>query len=407
MAWNVRHTRPVVSGRATPEKLPEGLQRYLANARASLAEPFKGITTGGTPLRGLFPMAPTGVSTQGIKDAAEAFVASLHADEKRQAIFPLDNEVWRQWSNIHPRLMRHGVMLDALTPAQRERGLALLSACLSERGFTTVRDVMRLNHFIGEVTGRWEEYGEWLYWLSVMGTPAFEPGGPTTEDPPTPSSEPWGWQIDGHHLIINCVVLGDQLVMTPMFLGSEPVTADRGPHAGIRVFGAEEGQGLALMQALNTDQRAKATIGHELPVELFTAGFRDNFEMKYEGIRHDELSRGQQDGLLDLLDVYVGRIRPGHAAIRMDEVRRHLRETWFAWMGGGDATSVFYYRIHSPVILVEFDHQRGIALDNDQPSRDHIHTVVRTPNGNDYGKDLLRQHYERFDHSRGAHDARR
>jgi len=28
------------------------------------------------------------------------------------------------------------------------------------------------------------------------------------------------------------------------------------------------------------------------------------------------------------------------------------------------------------------------------PTRQHIHTVVRTPNGNDYGKDLLRQHYK-------------
>jgi hypothetical protein len=393
MAWNVRHARPVVSARSTPEKLPERLQDYLANAQASLAEPFTGITAGSAPVRGLFPIVPTGVSTQPIKDAAEAFVASLGVDEKRRAIFPLNDEAWRRWSNIHPHLMRHGVMLDALTPAQRERGLALLSACLSERGFTTVRDVMKLNHFIGEVTGRWEEYGEWLYWLSVMGAPS--------------TSEPWGWQIDGHHLIINCLVLGDQIVMTPMFLGSEPVTADSGQHAGIRVFGAEEGQGLALMQALSPEQRLKATLGHELPVELFTAAFRDNFEMKYEGLRYDELSRVQQDGLLDLLDVYVGRIRPGHAAIRMDEVRRHLRDTWFAWMGGAEPTSVFYYRIHSPVILVEFDHQRGIALDNDQPSRDHIHTVVRTPNGNDYGKDLLRQHYERFDHSRGVHDAPR
>jgi hypothetical protein len=393
MAWNVRHTRPVVSARSTPEKLPERLQHYLANAKASLVEPFTGITAGGAPVRGLFPIAPTGVSTQGIKDAAEAFVASLGIDHKRQAVFPLDDEAWRRWSNIHPHLMRHGVMLDALTPAQRERGLALLSACLSERGFTTVRDVMKLNHFIGEVTGRWEEYGEWLYWLSIMGTPS--------------ASEPWGWQVDGHHLIINCLILGDQLVMTPMFLGSEPVTADSGQHAGIRVFGAEEGQGLALMQALSAEQRSKATLGPELPVELFTAAFRDNFEMKYEGIPYDELSRVQQDGLLDLLDVYVGRMRPGHATIRMNEVRRHLRDTWFAWMGGAEPTSIFYYRIHSPVILVEFDHQRGIALDNDQPSRDHIHTVVRTPNGNDYGKDLLRQHYERFDHSRGVHDAPR
>jgi len=386
MAWKVRHARPVVSARTTPETLPEGLQKYLANAQASLAQPFTGVTAAGGPIRGLFPIAPTGVSTQPITEAAQAFLTSLGPEDKRRAVFPLDDDVWRHWSNIHPHLLRHGVMLDALTPAQRERGLALLAACLSDRGFATVRDVMKLNHFIGEVTGRWEEYGEWLYWLSVMGTPS--------------GSEPWGWQIDGHHLIINCVVLGDQLVMTPTFLGSEPVTADSGRHAGIRVFGAEEGKGLALMQALDAEQRAKATIGVELPVELFTAAFRDNFEMKYEGIRWDELGRPQQDGLLDLLDVYVGRMRPGHAAVRMDEIRRHLHDTWFAWMGGADPTSVFYYRIHSPVILVEFDHQRGIALDNDQPSRDHIHTVVRTPNGNDYGKDLLRQHHERFDHSR-------
>ncbi len=43
----------------------------------------------------------------------------------------------------------------------------------------------------------------------------------------TPSAtEPWGWQLDGHHLIINYFVLGDQVVMTPSFFGSEPVIAD-------------------------------------------------------------------------------------------------------------------------------------------------------------------------------------
>ena len=66
-------------------------------------------------------------------------------------------------------------------------------------------------------------------------------------------------------------------------------------------------------------------------------------------------------------------------------------------------TYVFYYRIHSPVVLIEFDHQRGIALDNDRPARTHIHTVIRTPNGNDYGHDLLRQHHAEFDHTRTGH----
>ena len=83
----------------------------------------------------------------------------------------------------------------------------------------------------------------------------------------------------------------------------------------------------------------------------------------------------------------------------MSEICQHLSSTHFSWMGGLDDSSIFYYRIHSPVVLIEFDHQAGQALGNSQPSRNHIHTVVRTPNGNDYGKDLLRQHYQQSNHS--------
>jgi hypothetical protein len=86
----------------------------------------------------------------------------------------------------------------------------------------------------------------------------------------------------------------------------------------------------------------------------------------------------------------------GHARIRMEEVAAHIDDTYFAWIGGTGDESVFYYRIQSPVILIEFDHETPVALRDlpRVPSRKHIHAVVRTPNGNDYGKDLLRQHYE-------------
>jgi hypothetical protein len=188
-----------------------------------------------------------------------------------------------------------------------------------------------------------------------------------------------------------------------MFMGSEPVAVDEGPHAGTRVFAAEERDGLALVRALTDAQRAKTILGAELPGEVFTAAFRDNLELGYQGIRHGELSSAQQRLLLGLLETYLGRIRPGHAEVKLREVGRHLADTHFAWIGGTGEDSVFYYRIHSPVLLIEFDHQRGIALDNDRPSRTHVHTVIRTPNGNDYGRDLLRQHHARFDHSRGAH----
>lgn len=379
--------RPPVSGRTLSPSLPDGLKKMLATAEAALAQPFVGITTNGPPVPDLFSLQQPGAPTAPIRQAAEAFLAALTPTQQKTARFPLDSDVWRRWSNIHPFLMRHGVLLDALTRPQRECALALLGACLSVAGFEAAHNVMKLNETIREITGRDDEYGEWLYWLSIMGTPSAD--------------EPWGWQLDGHHLIVNCFILQDHMVLTPLFMGSEPTTAITGAYAGTRVFEAEEQSGLALARALTAQQLQKTVLSQELPNEVFTSAFRDNFEMRYEGIGYDELTSGQRDLLLRVLDTYVGRLRPGHAQVKMAEVRRHLPDTHFAWMGRVDEHSVFYYRVHSPVILIEFDHQRGIALDNDEPSRQHIHTVVRTPNGNDYGMDLLRQHRQRFDHTRG------
>ena len=381
--------RPPGSARALLPQLPPFLAQYRANGEAAVAEPFKGITTDGRVAGDLFALGKTGVSTRPIQDAAEAWLAALGPESRARAFFSVESDAWRRWSNIHPFVMRHGVCLDEMTPAQRQRALGLVEASLSARGYETARDVMRLNDLVRHLTGKAEEYGEWLYWLSVMGTPS--------------AGEPWGWQIDGHHLIVNCFVLGDQVVMTPMFMGSEPVAADTGPYAGTRVFQAEEEQGLALIRALTPAQRDATVLAKELPGEAFTAAFRDNLELKHQGIRFDGLSGAQQGLLVRLVETYVGRMRPGHDRIRMAEVARHLDQMHFAWMGGFDERSAFYYRIHSPVLLIEFDHQRGIVFDNDEPSRHHIHTVIRTPNGNDYGKDLLRQHHERFDHTRLRH----
>ena len=361
---------------------------YMEAAEKALAEPFKGITTDGTVVPGLYSIQKTGIPTAPITDAAAAFLAALSPEQHAKTLFPVDSDEWRTWSNIH-RYPRQGISLAEMQSPQREKGLALLKAGLSPKGYATAQDIMRLNETVAELTGKRDEYGENLYWFTIMGTPS--------------PREPWGWQLDGHHLVINYFVLGDQIVMTPTFMGSEPVRADAGKYAGTRVFAVEEANGLALMRALTTEQRDKALVSKELPREIFTAAFRDNFEMQYAGIRYDALSSAQQALLLELIETYVGNIRPGHAEVRMAEVKQHLRDTHFAWMGGVDEDSVFYYRVHSPVILIEFDHQRGIALGNEKPSRNHIHTVVRTPNGNDYGKDLLRQHHERFDHSPSGH----
>jgi hypothetical protein len=106
------------------------------------------------------------------------------------------------------------------------------------------------------------------------------------------------------------------------------------------------------------------------------------------------MSSAQRQALLELIDRYIGNMDDGHAAVKMDEIMAHLDRTYFAWKGRFENDSVFYYRIQSPVIYIEFDHQGPVALSprGGGPTRAHVHSVVRTPNGNDYGQDLLRQH---------------
>jgi hypothetical protein len=241
---------------------------------------------------------------------------------------------------------------------------------------------MKLNGTLAELADNFDEYGEWLYWITIMGDPA--------------STEPWGWQIDGHHLIINYFVLGDQVVMSPVFIGSEPVHAVSGKFKGTVVMQDEQDKGLAFMRSLDEPQQKKAVLSQLKEQNNAVAqAYRDNIDLEYAGLNAETLSNDQKDLLLDVVHAYVGTMDEGHAAIKMREVEDHLDNTWFAWVGGTADDSVFYYRVHSPVLLIEFDHQRRVApFRSEKPSRDHIHAVLRTPNGNDYGKDLLRQHIE-------------
>jgi hypothetical protein len=280
------------------------------------------------------------------------------------------------------RYQRAGTSFQEMTDEQRVLAFDMIRASLSARGFEKSRNVMRLNGHLADVLNRPDEYGEFLYWLTIMGTPS--------------ATEPWGWQLDGHHLIINYFVLRDQVVMTPTFMGSEPVTATSGRFAGASVMQEEQDRGLAFMRLLNDAQRERATIETAKTVNNAVAqAFRDNLELEHVGIRARDLTPAQRESLLEVIAEYVNNMSPGHARVRMEEVHAHLDDTWFAWIGDVSDDAVFYYRIHSPVILIEFDHQRPVALEGPRvPDRRHVHSVVRTPNGNDYGRDLLRQHYE-------------
>jgi hypothetical protein len=357
---------------------PKG--RFDGQREAALAQPFKGTFYLDIPPANLFPIKRTGVSTEPVRQAAKAFLASLSAADRKKTVFPVDDLEWRKWDNRH-RYARQGVGFDKMTRGQRELAFNLLKASLSARGMRQTRDIMKLNGTLAELTRNPDEYGEWLYWITILGEPS--------------ATKPWGWQLDGHHVVINYFVLGDQVVMSPVFMGSEPVKAAGGKFKGTVVCQAEQDKGLAFINALDKKQRAKAIFANEKgPTNNIGEAFRDNQVLDYIGLRCSELTAEQKAQLLGLIGVYVGNMSTGHAKVKMADVKKHLDATYFGWMGGTRKDSVFYYRIQSPVALIEFDHQRPIALARSRtPTRQHIHTVIRTPNGNDYGKDLLRQHY--------------
>ncbi len=382
----------------TANRTRAGRAQELLRGWSELAErPFTGITVDGTVEAGLFSPESAGAPSGAMTAAARALLGRMSREQRARAHFPVDSEMWRRWQNTELHLEDHGLRLDEVGPELRDAALDLLRAGLSPRGLDKTRAVMRLNGFLGELLGGEAVLGEWSFTLCLFGTPS--------------ESEPWGWQVFGHHLTLNCFLLGERMVLTPCFMGAEPAHADAGPHAGLSVFEDEEHRGLALMRSLAPALQSRALVsrsmrGEDLPPgrwhfadHLHLGGaYQDNRIVPYEGLPCDALSAGQKRRLLDLVECFVEPLPAGPLNARLDEVERHLSETHFCWIGGTGEASTFYYRIQSPVVFIEFDHHSGVFLANPDPARFHIHTIVRTPNGNDYGIDLLRRHYARSDH---------
>jgi hypothetical protein len=251
---------------------------------------------------------------------------------------------------------------------------------------------MYVNGFIGRLMWMPKIMNEFSYNFSLFGEPSL--------------TEPWGWQLNGHHLAMNCLVIGPQMVVSPCFWAAEPNEVDEGPRNGLKMFQDEEVGGYEFMRSLPSQLLARALL-HSVPGEPMPEGRRhpadnlhlagagqDNRVVPYEGVCGRDLDAGMRHRLLDLVEVYHRHLPDGPREARMNAIESKLDDTRFCWIGGTGAEDPFYYRIQSPVTLIEFDHHAGVFLKNDNPEKFHIHTVMRTPNGNDYGMALIRKRCE-------------
>ncbi|MER6692229.1 DUF3500 domain-containing protein [Streptomyces minutiscleroticus] len=357
----------------------------------SLTEEFFGLTTDGKRVDDLFTIHSTGVATAPVITAATAFLNGLTDDRKTSTHFTVHSTEWRLWSNVDS-YGRQGVSLADLTDEQKALGTALLKAALSADGLETTEKIRRINQAAGEAIGNTNSFNEDAYYWTVMGTPS--------------DSEPWGFQFDGHHLVVNYFVLGDQVVMSPCFWSSEPTSMEIDGET-VSVCHEEVEASLAFVDSLTEAQRAVAVESTTKSNESMKAGaFSDNTVQAYTGLRCDTLNAGQKKKLLGIAEAFVGRAKADAAKVRMAEIRKYLDDTYVTWSSGIGDDDAFYVRVHSPVVWIEVDCQApgplAGAYDSTQgtPTQKHVHSIIRTPNGNDYGKELLRQHYLTSPHHR-------
>ncbi|KAJ7450751.1 hypothetical protein FB451DRAFT_1285029 [Mycena latifolia] len=359
----------------------------------NLETPYKGFTADGTVREGLYNYADDeSAPVDAMVEAANALLGVLSPDQRKEVSKKsVDEDEFRVWSNPELYMNPGGLRMDECTSEVQQAVHSLIRASTSPEGFAKVIGCTLTNGFLGQLVNGPAVLNEHSYNFRLFATPH--------------PVEPWGYTFFGHHLALNVVVQGRRMVIGPTFMGAEPDRIDEGPHAGLRLFTVEEIEALNLMRGLAPELQAKAqlskTIGPEgLPEDRWNpfderhlGGARqDNRVLPYEGCPVSLFTPEQTDAVMRIFNVFNIYLPAGPLAARLELIKAHLGETYFAWIGGFELSDPYYFRLHSPVALCEFDFHCGIFLTNTSPAKCHIHTINRLPNLGDYGKALLKKY---------------
>lgn len=342
-----------------------------------------------TSLNAAGSLPPHVQSASKMTAAALSFIHTLDADQREAIVHPLHDAGRTSWSNFPVIMVRPmGMLLGDLNDDQRRALHELLRASLSTQGYAKAAGIMRLDDLLSEIEKARlendpdsrddpfrrafiETYGSDHYTIALFGEPA---------------SGDWGWKLAGHHLAANFTVSGGHVSFTPMFAGSNPTTIETGPYAGWMALPHEASRGIDLMLSLTDAQRKAATIADVVANDVFEGPGRRASLEKYEGLKADELSVAQMQLLRALVGEYVGNAGVDSAAAQLELIDKSgWDELWFSWRGPVDLHGEFYYRVHGPRLLIEYNRQNPT----------HDHTVMRDPM-NDYGEDWLEHHYREY-----------
>ena len=316
-----------------------------------------------------------------MRSSAQLLVDHLDAEQRERAVLPFDGELHKRWTYLPGD--RPGLRLGELTDLQLSLALDLLKLAHSVRGWSDTQLVVRIEAVRRELalqqanrTGI-DPYRDLPYWLVVLGDPL--------------NTDPWAWRINGHHLLAQATIVGDQVSAVPHFFGAEPATVLVGPHTGLRALPREEDLARELMLALQEDQRQVAQLASVAPADI--ASRWDpvvSLSEQSRGVPYARLDRGQRELFVALLRQYVDRATPVIANQAWTDITdAGLQQVSFGWAGPIEPGAGHYYALSGPSLLIEYD--------NTQDEANHIHSVWRDLR-RDFAGDLLAQHYAGMPH---------
>ena len=304
-------------------------------------------------------------------DAASVFLQALGDEDRKKVTFEFDDPHRIDWQFIP--MERPGLSFGDLRPEQLLLATSLLQTGLSHRGYATSMQVMVLESVLHEMENLNPKRDPSKYHLFIFGQPSVE--------------QPWGWRIEGHHLSVSFTVAdGQAIASTPMFLGASPAKVPVGNLKGLRVLGQQEDLGRELVRNLTVEQKEVAVVNPKAPRDVINGPGVVAKSLQPVGLLAKDMTDDQKGMLRRLIDSFVHQIRPELAAADLKEIEdAGFDNVSFAWMGFIQPEKPHYFRVQGPTFILEYD--------NTQNKANHVHIVWRDFK-NDFGKDLLKQHYQ-------------
>jgi hypothetical protein len=318
----------------------------------------------------------TETSGPNMVSAATAFLGTMSADQKKQAVFDFDSAERFNWHFIPlqdpktRKYTRKGLPLEEMSAEQKKAALALVRAGTSAAGDVAATTIMSLEAILLEQEGpksAMVRNPQW-YFFTVFGNPS--------------KTGKWGWRVEGHHLSMNFTMEGTQVVAsTPCFFGANPAEVKTGKDKGKRILPQAEDYARELFKSLDPDQQKVAHQDKPFGEPAAQKKTPTNIG-KAVGVAGAKMTKEQKETLQKLLKSYTDRMPADVSAIEYKQATEGgLDNIYFAFTGSTEPGKGYTYRVQGPTFVVEF---LNMQADSGGNPANHIHSCWRRIKG-DFG----------------------